>query len=406
MTEETVELKGHFIDSLLLPKVLDRIQASGGDYEIEQIDIGVQRSDPSYARIRIRTENRSKMERLLSDLKIHGARAVEAEDARFEPSDREGAFPEGFHATTNLPTQVRIGGDWIQVQDQEMDGGIVVDPGAKEAFCTPIHRIRAGDLVVVGHRGVRIARPKRGERAGLFEFMESGISPEKPKPALVHEAAHELWKCRSEKKKTIFVGGPAIIHTGGAEDLAYLLGEGFLGVLMAGNGLAVHDIENALFGTSLGVRLKDGTPVPGGHRNHLRAINAIRRIGGIRAAVESGMLTCGVMHSCITRGIPFVLAGSIRDDGPLPDVITDVIQAVDTMRHHVRGASLALMVASTLHAVAVGNILPADVRMVTVDISPASLTKLKDRGSFQTTAIVSDSGLFLREVAETLRRGW
>lgn len=405
MVEETVELKGHIIDSLMLPKVLDQVLARGAEFEIEQIDIGVRRSDPSYARIRIHMESESAMEELLATLKVHGAHTIESEDAELMAADIEGAFPEGFYTTTNLHTLVRFRGEWLEVQNQEMDRGIVVDVSSKKSICTPMHRIRKGDMVVVGHRGVRVVPLERQARGQLFEFMGSDISPEKPKLALVREVARALCKCRDEKKKTLFVGGPVVIHTGAAECLAYLVREGFISVLFAGNGLAAHDIENALYGTSLGVRLQDGTLVQGGHRNHLMAINTIRRAGSIRAAVESGLITRGVMHACITNNVPFVLAGSIRDDGPLPEVITDVVAAADTMRQHVRGSYLALVVATTLHAIAVGNIVPAETRMVVVDINQSSLTKLMDRGSFQTIGIVSDAGLFMRELVEHIQQG-
>lgn len=405
MVEETVELKGHIIDSLLLPKVLDQVLARGAEYEIARIDIGVRRSDPSYARIILRTDNKSIMDELLATIKVHGAEPVESEDACLVAADLVGAFPEGFYATTNLRTEVRLGGIWLTVENQEMDRGIVVDTTAARAVCKPMHRIAMGDMVVVGHRGVRVIPAERREWGTLFGFMNSDISPEKPKLALVREIARELWNCRSEKKKTLFVGGPALIHTGAADSLAYLVREGFISVLLTGNGLAVHDIENALYGTSLGIRLRDGTPVQGGHRNHLRAINTIRRLGSIKAAIETGLVTYGVMHACISKGIPFVLAGSIRDDGPLPEVITDVVKATDATRDLIRGAHLALVVASTLHAVALGNILPAATRMVVVDINPAALTKLSDRGSFQTIGIVSDSGLFMRQLVETLQEG-
>ncbi len=404
MEEETVELRGHIIDSLLLPKVLDQILARGAEYEIAQIDIGVRRSDPSYARIVVRAESRTALEELLAAIKVHGAEPVESEDAELQGADIAGTFPEGFYATTNLRTSVRLRGEWLAVENQEMDRGIVVDLATSRAVCTPMHRICKGDSVVVGHRGVHIVPPDRQACGPLFGFMGSDISPEKPKLALVRELARELWNCRSENKKTLFIGGPAVVHTGAVESLAYLVREGFVSLLLAGNGLAAHDIEHALYGTSLGIRLRDGTPVEGGHRNHLRAINAVRRLGSIKAAVDAGLLTRGIMHACITKGVPFLLAGSIRDDGPLPEVITDVVEATDMMRHSIKGAHLALIVASTLHAVAVGNILPAETRIVVVDINPSSLTKLMDRGSFQTIGIVSDSGLFMRQLVETLRQ--
>ncbi|MBI2848240.1 MAG: TIGR00300 family protein [Chloroflexi bacterium] len=404
MVEETIELRGHIIDSLLLPKVLDQVLARGAEFEIEQFDIGVRRSDQSYARIRIRAESKSVMDELLITLKVHGAQSVEDEDAELREADMDGAFPEGFYATTNLRTLVRIQSKWLEVENQEMDCGIIVDTVSGRAVCTPMHRVHRGDMVVVEHRGVRIIPLERHKRGQLFEFMGSDISPEKPKLALVNEVARDLVKCRADKKKTLFVGGPAVVHTGAADAVAYLVSKGYISVLLSGNGLAAHDIENALYGTSLGVRLNDGTLVPGGHRNHLRAINTIRRLGGIKAAVDTGLLTCGIMHACIKKGVPFVLAGSIRDDGPLPEVITDVVEAADAMRQQIRDADLVLIVASTLHAVAIGNMLPAETRIVMVDINTAALTKLTDRGSFQAVGIVSDSGLFLRQLVDCLTK--
>jgi len=405
MISEIVELKGHIIDSLLLPKVLDLVLARSAEFEIEQIDIGLRRSDPSYARIRFRSESRAAMDDLLAAVKVHGAHVIDMADAELLAADIKGTFPEGFYATTNLPTLVRVGGTSLEVENQEMDRGIVVDMASSRAVCTPMHRIEKGDMVVIGHQGVRIIPLERQTCGRLFGFMGSDISPEKPKLALVREVARELWKCRAENRKTLFVGGPAVVHTGAVDSLAYLVREGFISVLLGGNGLAVHDIENALYGTSLGIRLKDGVAVQHGHRNHLRAINTIRRAGGIKAAVDAGLLTCGFMHACIMKEVPFVLAGSIRDDGPLPEVITDTVEATDAMRRQVKGAHMALVVATTLHAIAVGNILPASTRMVVVDINPASLTKLMDRGSFQTVGVVSDSGLFLRQLAESLQQG-
>ena len=337
MATETVELRGHIIDSLLLPKVLDQVLARGAEFEIEEISVGVLRTDASYARLPLTAESDDALEELLAVLKVHGAQPVEREDVLLEEADIDGAFPEGFYATTNLQTLVRWQGAWIEVEEIEMDCAVVVDRAAGRARCTPMHRARTGDAVVVGHRGVRVLPLERQERGSLFEFMGSDISPEKPKWALVQEVARELTRARSAGRKSLFVGGPAVIHTDGVEPLVELIRGGYVSLLFAGNGLAAHDIENAFYGTSLGVRLSQGSLVEGGHRNHLRAINAIRRLGGIRAAVEAGVLTSGVMHACVTHGVPFVLAGSIRDDGPLPEVITDVVEATDAMRQHARG---------------------------------------------------------------------
>lgn len=402
MITDTIVLQGHIIDSLLLPKVLDQILNEGGEFEIEEVHIGRQRADPSYARILVRAPDEHAMEALLARLAVHGAFPTGRAELTLADADQDGVFPEGFHVTTNLETSVRYRGKWLPVEGIEMDCGIVVDPALGVARCTPMHRVRQGDKVVVGHSGVRVTPLERQGRGRLFEFMGSDISPEKPKWAMVQALAQELIRARAAARKSALVAGPAVVHTGGSEAVAELIQSGYVSLLFAGNGLAAHDIEYALYGTSLGVRLSDNAHVPGGHTNHLRAINTIRKVGSITAAVKAGILNRGIMYACVTNSIPFVLAGSIRDDGPLPEVITDVVAAVDTLRREVRGVDLVLVLGSTLHAVAIGNILPASARLVMVDINPAALTKLSDRGSFQSVGIVSDVGLFLRQLAQAL----
>lgn len=400
---EDVELSGHIIDSLILPKVLDTITAHGGTFQIKRIAIGQGRSDPSHALVEVRAEDESTLRRILAQIADHGAMPTADQDCRLVPADLPGAFPEGFYSTTNQRTEIRLGGKWLPVEDQEMDCGIVVDPGRGAARCLPMNEVRTGDLIVVGHAGVRVFPEERSLRTQNFEFMNSSVSTEKPKGVAIREIARELARNRAEGGKTLIVGGPAIVHTGSGEFLCQLIRAGYVDVLFAGNALAVHDIEQALFGTSLGVYLHHGTLAEAGHEHHLRAINRIRRAGGIRQAVEAGILNSGIMYECVRHGVDFLLAGSIRDDGPLPDVITDVVAAQHEMRQKIRGVTFCLMIATTLHSVAVGNLLPAWVKVVCVDINPSTVIKLSDRGTFQTVGLVTDVEPFLRVLVDELK---
>ncbi|MEM2124157.1 MAG: TIGR00300 family protein, partial [Methanolinea sp.] len=299
-----------------------------------------------------------------------------------------------FYSTTNHPTFVKYGGEWIPVQHIEMDCLIVVDPERKAALCTPISKLRKGDLVVVGEDGVRVNPPERPRNVSTFEFMHGTVSPERPSETIIARIAQEIIGVRRKGGKIALVAGPAIIHTGAAGSVARIIRNGYIDVLLAGNALATHDIEYNLFGTSLGMDLATGKPVTGGHKNHLYAISEVIRAGSIAAAVEKGIVTGGIMYECVRRGVPFVLAGSIRDDGPLPDVITDVMVAQDRMRELVRDCDMVLMVATLLHSVAVGNFLPSYVKTICVDINPSSVTKLMDRGTMQAIGVVSDAGTF------------
>lgn len=400
---EEVELRGHIIDSLLLPKVLDEITTLGGEYDSQEIQIGHRRHDPSYVRLLVTAPTPECLERILSSIGQHGAVPVVMTDCRLEPADIAGAFPEGFYATTNEPTEIRLQGVWHPVARQEMDCGIKVDPANASAVCIPMCEVALGDLIVVGRAGTRV-RPTGGDthRARGFGFMSSTVSSEKPKNLTVRDIAEQMRQAARGNGKILVVGGPAIVHTGSRELLSWLIRKGYVDVLFAGNALATHDIEQSFFGTSLGISMEHGGSTEEGHEHHLRSINRIRRLGGIRAAVDQGLLTSGVMYECVKREIPYVLAGSIRDDGPLPDVITDTLVAQSRMRDLVQDVTFCLMIATTLHSIAVGNLLAARVRVVCVDINPATVTKLADRGTFQTVGLVTDVEPFLRILVQEL----
>ena len=399
MATETIELTGHIVDSLLLAKVLDAIVEAGVAYEVDDVEIGRTNIDPSRARIALEGEQ-DELDRLIESLQLHGANRVASGELQLVVADRDGVLPAGFYSTTNLATDVRIDDEWVAVENPEMDCGLVVD--ARRVRTVPMHRVRAGDQIVVGHGGVRVHAPSKLRGASVFEFMSSEVSSEKPKALVVQQVADRIRAAHDAGGKVLAVCGPAVVHTGGAPDVARLIDGGWIDVLFAGNGFATHDIESNVLGTSLGVLLTEGTLTEGGHSNHLRVINEVRRFGSIGAAVDAGYVTDGAMATCVRKGVPFVLGGSIRDDGPLPDVYTDTAVAADAMRELIPGVVVALMLASTLHAIAVGNCLPAGVETFCVDINQAVVTKLADRGSHQAHGIVTDVGPFLGRLADVL----
>lgn len=394
MPTETIELEGHIVDSLILAKVLDTILASGADYRMVEVAIGKTNADDSRARLEVDAPDAESLDALLTELQIHGANRVGMTDAELVEADRDGVLPAGFYATTNLPTAVRLDGRWVDVTNPEMDCSLVVAPDGS-VRTVPMHKVHLGDRVVVGTEGVRVSTPERPRGTSPFEFMTSEVSSEKPKAVLVANVAERVRRARADGVKVLAVCGPAVVHTGAGPDVAALVRDGWIDVVFAGNGFATHDIESNVEGTSLGVPLAGTSPAEGGHANHLRVINEIRRHGSIAAAVEAGYVQGGVMYECVRRGVPFVLGGSVRDDGPLPDVYADVVEAADAMRALLPGVGVALMLASTLHAIAVGNLLRADVETFCVDINQAVVTKLADRGSRQALGIVTDVGLFL-----------
>jgi len=404
MATETIEVHGHIVDSLILAKVLDAILEAGADYELVDVHIGKTNTDTSRARILVHHDDTEVLDALLVDLMVHGANRLGHDEAEVVEADQDGVLPEGFHSTTNLDTDVLLGGTWHRVENPEMDCGLVVDEvdGRTRVRTVPMHRVRRGDRIVVGRDGVRVHPPSRRASAGGFEFMGSEVSSEKPKALLIRHVAERMRAARDAGGRVLLVAGPAAIHTGAGPDLARLVRAGWIHCLFTGNGFATHDIESNVLGTSLGVGVADGVPVEGGHANHVRVINEVRRHGSIAAAVAAGHVTGGVMHACVEAGVPFVLAGSVRDDGPLPDTMTDVAAAADAMREQVPGVRVALMLATTLHAIATGNILPASVETFCVDINQAVVTKLADRGSHQAVGIVTDIGVFVRALAEEL----
>lgn len=403
MFSEQIELRGHIIDSLILPKVLDEILTHGGSFTIREIKIGKQRHDPSYACIDVFGPSSEVVDDIVRRLRQHGAEVVEQTAVQLAEAPADGVFPPDFYVSTNQQTYVHLDGKWIEVRPASMDCGIAVDLEKQEARTVKFCQVRKGMLLAVGHHGIRVVPAQRSTgRRSVFEFMASNVSSEKPKSAVIREIASEFHLAREAGGKILIVAGPAVVHTGAGEHLEKLIEWGYVDLLFAGNALAAHDIEQALYGTSLGVYLQQGALAEEGHENHMRAINTIRAAGGIAPAVAKGILRQGIMRQCIQHNVDFVLAGSIRDDGPLPEVITDVVEAQKTMRSKLEGVTIALMMGTMLHSIAVGNLLPAQVKTICVDINPSVVTKLTDRGTFQAIGLVTDIEPFLRELTQFL----
>jgi lysine-ketoglutarate reductase/saccharopine dehydrogenase-like protein (TIGR00300 family) len=402
---ETVQISGHLMDSGVLARVLDDVLEYGGDYRIDRLDLGREHDDESSARITVGADSADRLARILMRVQAHGVNQVDPGRAVTRPAPADGVFPDDFYSTTNLETHVRLGDEWVPVQRPEMDCGLVVTEAGVRTV--PVSDVREGERVVCGPGGVRVVLPNAEDGGGeTFGFMSSTVSSEKPQALLVRQIAARMRDVRAAGEKILWVGGPALVHTGAGPAMVALVEAGYVDVLFAGNALATHDIEAALFGTSLGVDLARGSGVPHGHEHHIRAINRIRACGSIARAVEAGTLTGGVMHALVTHGKRFVLVGSVRDDGPLPDVYTDVVAGQRAMRAELPGVGFAIMVATMLHSIGTGNLLPASVPLVCVDINPATVTKLADRGSAQAFGIVTDVGLFLEQLAGELVPGY
>ncbi len=407
----TIQLEGHLLDSGLINSALDLIVEGGGSFQVLNFRLGEQRQSTSFAEVKVTAPSHVVMEAIMSQLIDIGAVAQPQEvcDNPLEIVTQDGVAPDDFYVTTIYPTEVRVNCEWVRVHNQRMDGAIAVShtPNGPRAECKLLRDLKTGDRVIVGVDGIRTVRKSdsRDARAGgdkEFGFMGSGVSSERRVELVVEQIAWDLRRIRDQGGKVVVVGGPVVIHTGGGDHLAQLIREGYVQSLLGGNAIAVHDIEQAMMGTSLGMDMKRGVSVRGGHRHHLKAINTVRRCGSIANAVEQGIITSGIFYECVKHNVPFSLAGSIRDDGPLPDTQMDLLQAQADYAHHIQNADLILMLSSMLHSIGAGNMTPAGVKMVCVDINPAVVTKLSDRGSVESVGVVTDVGLFLSLLIQQL----
>ncbi|MBL8142207.1 MAG: TIGR00300 family protein [Acidobacteria bacterium] len=402
MVRELITVEGHIIDSDILRRVFNRIVEDGGEFEVVEFTVGKSNDAPSFARIEVAAPDPATLDTILEGLSYLGAQKVVG-DVQFGPAEADGVLPDEFYSTTNFDTYVRIDGAWRQVADQRMDCAIVMRAG--RPACVKQGHVKHGEPVALRGQGIRVKPPERSRDYGVFGFMSNDLSAEINKSIAIRTTAAEMRRTRAAGERIVLVAGPAVVHSGGDVSLARLVRAGWIDVILTGNAFAVHDMEKSILKTSLGICQLSGRAVEGGNRHHLFTINAVNRQGGIRQAVEAGVVTSGVMFECVRRPIPFVLAGSIRDDGPLKDVITDVVAAQKAYIAALDGAGTCLMLASALHAIAVGNLLPASVRTVCVDMTEAVPTKLSNRGTMQAIGLVTDVGYFLEKLASDLLDG-
>ncbi|WP_430503879.1 TIGR00300 family protein [Haloparvum sp. PAK95] len=402
----TIELEGHIIDSGLMQRAFTMVMELGGSFEVEEFEVGKHEDEESYCRLAISAEEEATLQEILHELHQNGAVLANPSDATLEPAPADQVVPSGFYSTTNHPTEIRYEGEWIEVENIEMDCAIVVEPtggpdGGPRAETKVLNAVEEGDLVATDEAGIRVQPPERPRGSGgPFGFMQGGVSAERPSESLIREVADELVAAKENGDSVLVVAGPAVIHAGAGDDLARLVREGYVDALSAGNGFATHDLERSVYGTSLGMDVETLENPRKGHKHHIWTISEIIRAGGIEEAIDEGIVGSGVMYECVQNDVPYVLAGSIRDDGPLPDTITDSVEAQNAIREQAREADLVLMLSTLLHSVAVGNCLPSTTPTVCVDIDPATVTQLADRGSAQAVGIVTDIGTFVPTLAE------
>ena len=401
MVSETVEAEGHLIDTGNFQSILTTVVEHGSEYEILRFAIGRKNEEGSHLTLKLTTATDERLQDLLSKLSVFGCFVKGTPNVVLRAADMDGAAPEDFYSTTNHRTAVFLNGEWVTAAEQRMDAVLVIENG--HAVCRKLRDLRKGDQVVCGMQGIRVSPDVQSRDRPTFGFMSNEVSSERRVETTVARVADLMKRVKAGRGKIAFVAGPVVVHTGGSQYFCDLIRLGYMNVLLSGNALAVHDIEVALSGTSLGIDLSSGHPVEHGHRNHMRAINVIRRAGGIGRAVETGVLTSGIMHACHRHGVSYILAGSIRDDGPLPETIMDLVAAQDAYSKALAEVEIVVMLSSMLHSIGVGNMLPSWVKVICVDINPAVVTKLSDRGSAQTIGIVTDVGLFLHQLAEKLK---
>ena len=400
---QEIEVGGHLIDSSILTKIFDKIMDLQGEFQIEEIEIGKKKRDQSFARLSITGKDQKHLDEILETVYRLGAVSKIQKEITLKKAPKNNVMPDNFYSTTNNHTHIFHKAKWISVENMMMDKCIVVK--GNRAFCVPVRDIKKDDQIIVGENGIKITPPERPrEGVNVFEFMGSSSSSERPTQHIAKQVADDIYNTKKNGGKIVIVGGPAIVHTGADDAVSELIKTGYIDGVLAGNALAVHDIEYATLGTSLGMNVHDATLAYHGHRNHMDTINAVFKAGSISNMVKTKKLTKGIMYECVKNKIPFVLAGSIRDDGPLPDVITDITQAQREYKKVLQGADMVIMISTMLHSIATGNMLPANVKVIVVDISQPTVTKLMDRGTWQALGIVSDVGAFLPMVVQQIRK--
>ncbi|MDA3835705.1 MAG: TIGR00300 family protein [Spirochaetales bacterium] len=400
MKKRLFQTEGHLIDSGVFSKILNTILQENGDYRITRFQVGKHPDETSSLEFSVSHEGASQLQHIADKLTPLGVFEQKVPSALLSPADKNRHVPEDFYSTTNHRTEIFYQNRWHEVGNQRMDAAIVLTEEST-FVCSKLRDIRKGDMVVCGSDSVRVYPPAI-EHKSEFAFMSNEVSSERSGTVAVELIAKELFEVRKKGGKIIVVCGPVVVHTGGADALADLIKAGYVQGFLGGNAVAVHDLEYRIYGTSLGVDLHTGKVTEHGHNHHMRAINTIYGCGSMAQAVEKGILKEGLMYDLIKSGIPYCLAGSIRDDGPLPETVNDMIEAQKRYAEIIKDADMIIMLSTMLHSIGTGNMTPSHVMTVCVDINPAVVTKLADRGSGQTVGIVSDVGLFLRELARKL----
>jgi len=401
--EYEIEVRGHLIDSMILTKIFDVIMDLNGEFQVQEFRVGKRKKDESYAKLLVQGKSQKRLDEILEAIYREGATSKIQQEIKLQAALKDMVMPDDFYSTTNNRTDVFYKGEWIRVENMMMDKCIIIK--GSRAWCAPIREIKKDDMIVVGERGIKITPPERPrEGVNLFQFMGSSSSSERPTQHIARKVAYDIYRTKKDGGKIVLVGGPAIVHTGASDSIATLIKHGFIDSVLAGNALAVHDIEYSTLGTSLGMNVRDGTLAIRGHRNHMQAINSVFKAGSIPKMVANKTLTKGIMYECVKKKIPFVLAGSLRDDGPLPDVITDMTVAQKKYKEILKDAKMVIMISTMLHSIATGNMLPAEVKVIVVDINQPTVTKLMDRGTWQALGIVSDVGAFLPLVTQEIQK--
>ena len=391
---------GHLIDSGILPNILNIIVEEGAEYHITDFEMGKTNMETTHIEFDLVCADEDQLVALTKKLGRIGCYETLVTEGVFKAAEKDGAVPDDFYSTTNHRTEVFLNGRWQKVGDQRMDGVIVA--AERGPVVRLLRDVRKGDRILCSAESTRVFPAERERQTDIFGFMTGDVSSERSVDVAVAQIADDLESLKASRRKVVVVAGPVVVHTGGAAALSALIREGYITGLLSGNALAVHDVESVFFGTSLGVDLRTGRPTHEGHRNHIRAINRVNTYGSISAAIKAGAIDHGIMFEVVKAAIPYCLAGSIRDDGPLPETESDMIKAQYKYAEIVKGAEMVLMLSSMLHSIGTGNMLPSSVTTVCVDINPAVVTKLADRGSSQALGIVSDVGFFLRALAQRL----
>jgi lysine-ketoglutarate reductase/saccharopine dehydrogenase-like protein (TIGR00300 family) len=397
MASETIELRGHIIDSLILPKVLDHILTHGARFKITEIKVGQNRVDQSFARIEVTADTSENLDALLARLLQHGAEVAKQADVVLAAAPTDGVFPHDFYVTTNQQTFVRLKGKELEVRPATMDSAIAIN--GKTARAVKFFDVRKGDKIVVGHDGVRVVPVQRStSHTDIFQFINRTIGADEPKSAVIRELGAELARARGP---IAVVAGPALVRTGAGEHLQRLIEAKYVDILFAGNAFAVCDVERALFGTSFGANPENALTV-GGHENHIRATNVIRECGGLAEAVRRKVLTGGIMHACVKQRVDIVLTGSIRDEGPIPGVTTDVVEAQKIMRDKLSDVTHVLLLGTVQHSMAIASMLAPTVKTVCVDMDAWTVERVIEHQPFQSIGLVTDVAPFLRELADAV----